>query len=111
MKSFHTRLLWCLKHGHLTMGDLRWWFGRSYATTASWVKEDREPRGPAGEEARRRLFLLGKGVSSKQGFPLPSSLSNLDRPKHIEKIYNDISAGVSRKKTAGRRLQMRDGVS
>jgi hypothetical protein len=111
MISFHTRLLWCLKHGHLTMGDLRWWFGRSYATTASWVKEDRDPRGPAGDEARRRLVLLEKGITSKQGFPVPSSLSNLERPHHIEKIYNDLSAGVLGKNTASRRLQMRDGVS
>jgi hypothetical protein len=111
MKSFHERLNECLRRGQMTMGDLRWWFGRSYATTASWVKEDREPRGPAGEEARRRLALLEKGIALKKGFPVPSSLSNLDRPHHIEKIYNDISAGVPRKNTAGRRLQMRDGVS
>ena len=111
MKSFHDRLLACLKRGQMTMGDLRWWFGRSYATTASWVKEDREPRGPAGKEARRRLALLEKGIALKKGFPVPASLSNLERPHHIEKIYHDLSAGVPRKNTASRRLQMRDGVS
>lgn len=111
MKTFHTRLVICLRRGAMTMGDLRWWFGRSYATTASWVKEDREPRGPAGDEARRRLALLEKGIALKKGFPIPAHLSNLDRPHHIEKIYNDLSSGVSRKNTAGRRLQMRDGVS
>ena len=110
MKSFHDRLLICLRRGDMTMGDLRWWFGRSYATTASWVKEDREPRGPAGEEARRRLSLLEKGIALKKGFPVPASLSNTERPIYIEKTYADC-AGVSRKDTAGRRLQMRDGVS
>ena len=111
MKSFHDRLLICLKRGQMTMGDLRWWFGRSYATTASWVKHDREPRGPSGEEAKRRLALLEKGIALKKGFPVPSSLSNTARPHHIEKLYHELSAGVSRKNTAGRRLQMRDGVS
>jgi hypothetical protein len=111
MKSFHQRLTKCLRQGHMTMGDLRWWFGRSYATTASWVKEDREPRGPAGEEARRRLALLEKGIALKKGFPIPASLSNTERPPHIEKLYHDLSAGVLGKNTASRRVQMRDGVS
>src|SRR5580692_10573913 len=110
MKSFHQRLTRCLKEGRMTMGDLRWWFGRSYATTASWVKEDREPRGPGGEEARRRLALLEKGIALKKGFPIPANLSSLERPHHIEKLFNEHSAGVPRKNPAGRRLQMRNGV-
>ena len=111
MKSFAERLAICLRKGQMAQGDLRWWFGRSYSTTASWLKDDREPRGPAGDEARRRLALLEKGIALKKGFPIPASLSNLERPHHIEKTYHDVSAGVSRKNTAGRRLQMRDGVS
>ena len=109
MKTFSERLAVCLRKGRMTMGDLRWWFDRPYATTATWVR-GREPRGPAGDEARRRLALLEKGIAAKRGFPVPTHLSNLERPRHIEKLYNDNSAAVSRKHTAGRRLQMRDGV-
>ena len=109
MKSFSDRLVICLRKGQMTSGDLRWWFGRPYATVATWVR-GREPRGPAGEEARRRLTLLEKGIAEKRGFPVPASLSNLERPRHIEKLYHDNSAAVSRKNPAGRRLQMRDGV-
>ena len=109
MKSFSERLVICLRKGRMTMGDLRWWFDRPYATTATWVR-GREPRGPAGEEARRRLVLLEKGIAARRGFPVPANLSNLERPRHIEKLYHDISAAVSRKNTARGRLQMRDGV-
>ena len=109
MKSFSDRLNACLKKARMTQGDLRWWFGRPYATTATWVR-GREPRGPAGEEARRRLELLEKGIAAKRGFPVPATLSNLARPRYIEKLYHDHSAAVSRKNSTSRRLQMRDGV-
>src|SRR5476649_962503 len=75
MKSFSQRLAICLERGRMAQGDLRWWFGRSYSTTASWLKDDREPRGPAGDEARRRLSLLEKGIASNRGFPVPVHLS------------------------------------
>ena len=109
MRTFSQRLAICLKRGQMAQGDLRWWFGRSYSTTASWLRQDREPRGPAGDEARRRLALLEKGIALKKGFPIPTSLSNLDRPHHIEKLYHDLSTGVSRKNPAGRGVQVRAG--
>jgi hypothetical protein len=109
VKSFSDRLVICLRKGKMTAGDLRWWFGRPYATTATWVR-GREPRGPAGDEARRRLELLERGIAEKRGFPVPTTLSNTERPRHIEKLFHDNSTAVSRKNTTGRRLQMRDGV-
>ena len=110
MKKFSERLAICLRRGQMAQGDLRWWFGRSYSTTASWLNDSREPRGPAGDEARRRLALLEKGIALKKGFPVPVFLSSTERPAYIEKLYHDNSAGVSRKNTTKRRLQMRDGV-
>ena len=110
MKSFHDRLVVCLAKGKLTTGDLHRWFARPYSTIERWVKEDREPRGPGGEEARRRLALLEKGIALKKGFPIPANLSSLERPHHIEKLFHEHSAGVPRKNPAGRRLQMRNGV-
>lgn len=100
MASFQKRLIICLQRGQMTMGDLRWWFDRPYSTVATWVKRtDREPRGPAGEEAQRRLRLLEAGIRSRRGFPVPSNLSNLERPHHIERLFRDTSAALSRKDT------------
>jgi hypothetical protein len=108
MSSFGKRLAICLRKGQMAQGDLRWWFARSYSTTASWLKDDREPRGPAGDEARRRLTLLEKSIAARRGFPVPVALSSTERPAYIEKTYAN-SAGVSRKNSAKRRLQMRNG--
>ncbi len=108
MKSFSERLNLCLRKAQMVPGDLRWWFGRPYATTATWVR-GREPRGPAGDEARERLAVLEKGIAARRGFPVPTSLSNLERPRYIEKLYHDNSAAVSRTNTARGRLQVRDG--
>lgn len=110
MKSFGKRLAICLKEGRMAQGDLRWWFGRSYSTTASWLKDDREPRGPAGDEARRRLVLLEKGIAARRGFPIPVTLSSIERPAYIEKMFHDNSPGVSRKNTPLRRIQVRNGI-
>ena len=109
MKSFGKRLAICLKEGQMAQGDLRWWFGRSYSTTASWLKDDREPRGPAGDEARRRLVLLEKGISARRGFPIPITLSSTERPAYIENTYANC-AGVSRKNPSPRRVQVRNGI-
>lgn len=110
MKNFSQRLTICLRKGDMTVADLRQWFDRPYTTVERWVKDGREPRGPSGDEARRRLYILEGAIARKQGFPVPSSLSSLDRPHHIEKLYHANSAGVSRKNTPRGRLQMRAGV-
>ena len=110
MKSFHARLVICLRQAQMTTGDLRHWFARPYSTVERWIKDQREPRGPAGDEARRRLALLERGIALKKGFPIPANLPERDRPHHIEKLFNEHSSGVPRKNTASRRLQMRDGV-
>lgn len=81
----------------MAQGDLRHWFDRSYSTTASWLKDDREPRGPAGDEARRRLDILETSIRDKRGFPVPVSLSSIERPHHIKKLFNDNSSRVSGK--------------
>jgi hypothetical protein len=111
MKSFSQRLGICLRKGQMTMGDLRWWFDRSYATTASWVKDTRRPRNTArGAEAWRRLEMLEKAIAAQKGFPVPHTISLLARPRYIEKLFHDNSAAVSRKNTSRGRLQVRDGV-
>ena len=84
----------------MAQGDLRWWFDRSYSTTASWLKDDREPRGPAGDEARRRLAVLETSIEKKRGFPVPVSLSSIERPHYIKKLFNDNSSRVSGKHSA-----------
>ena len=113
MKTFSHRLAICLKRGQMAQGDLRWWFGRSYATTASWLHGTRTPRpgSPIGVEAERRLLLLENAIARKKGFPVPHDLSLTERPHHIEKLYHDNSARVPRKNTSRGRVQMRAGDS
>ena len=110
MKSFSQRLARCAERGQLTKADLRRWFKRPYSTVETWLDDDREPRGPAGNEARHRLVLLEKGIAERRGFPVPVELSATERPRHIEKLYHDISAAIPRKNTPRGRLQMRNGV-
>ena len=120
MKTFSERLAICLERGQMAQGDLRWWFGRSYSTTASWLQGTRSPRKvAAGAEAWRRLALLENAIKTKKGFPVPHNLSLTERPHHIEKLYHANAersekrngTAVSRKNTARGRLQMRSGVS
>jgi hypothetical protein len=112
MKTFSERLAICLDKGRMAQGDLRWWFGRSYSTTASWLQGTRAPRQvAAGAEAWRRLGILEKSIAAKKGFPVPHNLSLTARPLYIEKTYHANSAAVSRKNTARGRLQMRNGLS
>jgi hypothetical protein len=114
MKTFAERLAICLRKGQMVQGDLRWWFGRSYATTGAWLKGSRSPgeeRRRAGhDEAWRRLELLEMAIARKKGFPVPHDLSLTERPHHIEKLYHDNCARIPRKNTARGRLQMRNGL-
>jgi hypothetical protein len=111
MKSFSERLAICLARGQMAQGDLRWWFSRSYSTTASWLQGTRSPRKvAAGAEAWRRLALLETAIRLKKGFPVPHNLSLTERPHHIEKLYHANAAGVPRKNPSRGRLQMRNGV-
>ncbi len=110
MRSFSQRLAVCLEKGRMTKADLRRWFERPYATVETWLDDGREPRSPRGDEARRRLSLLERGIAERRGFPIPLELSSTERPRYIEKLYHDISAAVSRKNTSRGRLQMRNGL-
>lgn len=111
MKTFSDRLNECLRKGDMTPADAHFWFGRPRATVDAWIKYVRGPRNRgAGAEAYRRLALLEDAIRLKKGFPVPHDLSLTARPHHIEKLFNDNSAGVPRKNTARGRLQMRNGV-
>ena len=110
MKSFAQRLARCAEKGQLTKADLRRWFKRPYSTVETWLDDHREPRGAAGDLARHHLALLERGIAERRGFPVPVELSAIERPHHIEKLYHDISAAVSRKDTPRGRLQVRNGL-
>lgn len=111
MKTFSQRLWSCLERGHMAKADLHHWFDRPRATVRVWLSGQYEPRGPAGDEARRRLDLLERAIATKKGFPVPVKLSSLERPHHIKKTFNDNQrAGLSRRNTSRGRLQVRDGI-
>lgn len=107
--TFRDRLVKVLKDGRMAQGDLRHWFGRSYSTTASWLRDRREPRGPAGEEAKRRLAILEKLIRQGRGFPVPVDLSLTERPRYIQGLANDHCTRLLEKNTSRRGLQMRNG--
>lgn len=102
--SFSKRLNICRRKGKMTKGDLQRWFDRPYSTVETWVDDCREPRGPAGEEARKRLSLLERAIANNDGFPIPVEFSDLKRSAHTKKLYHDISTGVPRKNNSRKRV-------
>lgn len=96
---FSTRLKAAVKKAGMTPGDLRWWFNRPYSTVRTWLA-GREPRGPSGDESRKRLEVLEDLVRGRRTILVPQTLSLYERPEYIKKLYNDNCAGVSKKRSA-----------
>lgn len=94
--SVTAQLEWCLKHGQLTVADLAHWFSRPHMTVKSWLVDGREPRGPQGVEALRRLALLREAIRQRQFFPVDAGLSQHARPEYITKAYGQLSRGISK---------------
>ena len=95
--TFTKRIRWVLKEGNMTTADLQHWFDRPYATVRAWVFDARAPRGPAGRDADTALVKLERKI--RNGFTVPSALSNNDRPEFIRKLRND-TLGLSGTHTA-----------
>ena len=100
MSTFAQRLRWCLKHGDMTVADLKHFFDRPYATVRMWVYDARRtPRGPAGNRAEQLLRSLEKKI--KRGLVIPAEISSRERPAYLKKIRHDSSAGLSASHSAG----------
>ena len=99
MAEFTKRLRWCLKHGNMTVADLKHWFDRPYATVRMWVFDARTPRGPSGKSADLLLRQLEARI--RKGLTIPSTLSSHERPAYVRKLRHGHSAGVPAPHTAG----------
>ena len=75
--------------------DLQIWFDRPYHTVRTWLLRGSEPRDPGRREAYRRLEILEKAIAAQQGFPIPSTLSNLRRPEHVQQLRDSLLAHYS----------------
>lgn len=99
MSEFQKRLHWCLKHGNMTVADLKHWFDRPYPTVRMWVVEPRAPRGPSGTDANKLLLQLEKKI--RGGLVIPSGLSLQDRPTYVKRLRNGQRSGVPAAHSAG----------
>ena len=100
--AFAQRLAEVMEKGDLTVGDLRYWFGRPYPTVRVWRYDGREPTGPGGRQAYERLALLEKALRRKGLFPVPPETSKRIRPAHIRQIRDALeNGGVSKSHPAG----------
>ena len=84
--TFHKRLLRCVKDGRLITADLRDWFNRPYYTCWTWQHEGNLPRGPQGELAFSKLKLLEWVLRERQGLPVPSYVTERQRPAYIKQV-------------------------
>ena len=67
----------------MTTADLSIWFARPYPTVRDWL-EGREPWGPNGQEAYRRLVILENVILGKDMFPVPVELKPKERCEHMK---------------------------
>lgn len=85
--QIQNRLLWCMRHGNLTVADLSRWLGRPDPTVRGWVKNGGGVGGPEQDvaELERALARLETAIKSQQGFPVPR-MSPLNRITYLESL-------------------------
>lgn len=102
--SFNTRLKGVLENGHMCVGDLQHWFGRSYQTVYSWVHHDKEPRHPRRDEVDFKLDLLERLIrGGYDGLPVPQNLSQRLRKAHLQHVYSTAIAQLSKSDPSARK--------
>jgi hypothetical protein len=85
--AFATRLRDAAEIADLTGNDLARWFKRPRATIGTWLLQNREPRGPAGDVAYFDLQLLEWAVANDRSLPVPPRLSPRQRMAYINERY------------------------
>lgn len=102
MSTFQDRAQRVMEKGDLTIGDLRTWFGRPYATVWQWVNSGWTPGrsgantkkiNQSGRRALADLDLLETALKIDL-FPLPDHISRSLRPDYVRKAYH--AAGRAR---------------
>ena len=89
MGAFTKLLRTAQRKGKLTVGDLRWWFGRDYHTVREWSIKGREPTGARADEAWQWLEKLIRAIENERdGFPIPVDLTKRERARYMRKLGN-----------------------
>lgn len=82
--SFFTKTLRaCHKRGRLTIGDLKWFFGRDFHTVREWLVNGRQPTGARNEEAADQLLKLNGLIRLKKLLPAPLTLTKRNRAEYM----------------------------
>jgi hypothetical protein len=98
-KAFGQRMRLCALHGRMTKSDLARWFRRPYHTVAHWF-DGKNPWGPNGEEAERKLRLLESAIESGEHFPIPFNLTPGQRISYLEDVIRDLHGRIPRTRAA-----------
>ena len=100
--TFKARLLAAMRVGDLRPGDLKHWFGLSYATTRYWVVEAQESYEPKRRSVLRDLESLELAIERGVGFPIPDKLSSHARPGYLRQLHRAVDEQFPRDDPAGR---------
>lgn len=74
----------------MSRSNLAVWLGVPYATTRSWVENNRKPTGPRGREVFLRLALLEWAADNDPRFPIPHEKLAHERPTYVAGVRDDI---------------------
>ena len=112
LNSFQARLLRICDQGKLTRSDIARWVGRRYATVNNWFVKGSFPSGPYALNVLASLTRLEEAIKKKKGFPVPESISYLERPTDIERL-RDGQRRISKPRAPTKRVSDRrsDGAS
>ena len=107
-ENFSERMRLCAVRGRMTKADMHRWFKRPYHTVVHWWN-GKEPWGPNGHEAYRKLHLLEDSIAVGKHFPIPLDLSPAERIKYLEGVQHDLRDRLSQPRAAksGRLLRVR----
>lgn len=85
--QIQNRLLWCMRHGNLTVADLARWLERPDPTVRGWVKNGGRVGAPEQDvqELERSLGQLETMIKTRRGFPVPR-MSPIDRIAYLESL-------------------------
>lgn len=99
MSTFAQRVRLCALRGRMTKSDMARWFKRPYHTVAHWYA-GKEPWGPNGEEAERKLCILEEAIKAGKLFPIPFELSPSERIKYLTRVQHDLRIRLSQSRVA-----------
>ena len=81
--TLQRRLNACAQKGALSTADLAVWFGIPYQTVRSYRERERTPNVSRRAAIARRLLLLELALWRDIALPIPLTVRNYERRKHL----------------------------